>query len=97
MDEMHVMVSGRVQGVGFRDATQRRAHALCLSGWVRNRTNGAVEVYANGDAAALTAFAQWLRQGPPLARVDRVETLPVDDAIGALAVVDQFFVLPTTS
>jgi acylphosphatase len=68
------VVTGRVQGVGFRAATRRKAQALGLTGWVRNRNDGAVEGMASGkDEMAVESFHQWLRQGPPLSRVERVE------------------------
>ena len=68
------VVTGRVQGVGFRAATRRKAQALALSGWVRNRKDGAVEGVIHGkDEMAVESFHQWLRQGPPISRVERVE------------------------
>lgn len=72
-------VSGRVQGVGFRIAAQRRAEALGLRGWVRNHEAGSVEGrVAGADAAALEQFRDWLQQGPAGARVERVDWLPAD-------------------
>lgn len=68
------VVTGRVQGVGFRAATRRKAQALGLTGWVRNRNDGAVEGLACGsDEKVMEQFHQWLRMGPPIARVERVE------------------------
>lgn len=64
------VVTGRVQGVGFRAATTAAAAANGLVGFVRNRPDGAVEGEAQGDAAALAAFRAWLQRGPMLARVD---------------------------
>jgi acylphosphatase len=60
-----------VQGVGFRYACYHEARRLGLSGWVRNKVNGDVEVWAEGDGEKLEAFLQWLRRGPPGARVDQ--------------------------
>ncbi|HEV3045904.1 MAG TPA: DNA polymerase ligase N-terminal domain-containing protein [Solirubrobacteraceae bacterium] len=57
-------VSGRVQGVGFREATRRRALALGLEGWVRNEADGTVAVHAEGPADAVERLAEFLRQGP---------------------------------
>ena len=68
-----VVVTGRVHQVGFRDFTVRRAQALGLTGWVRNRQDGTVEILASGDDAAVAALVDACRQGPPLARVDHVE------------------------
>ncbi|MEW5790256.1 MAG: acylphosphatase [Pseudomonadota bacterium] len=64
-----VIVAGRVQGVAFRAHARRRAAELGLAGWVRNRRDGTVEVWAEGDGAALQALLDWLRRGPPLAEV----------------------------
>ncbi len=65
-------VSGRVQGVFFRDSTRRRALGLGLSGWARNLPDGRVEVLACGAPQALAELEAWLWQGPPHARVDEV-------------------------
>jgi acylphosphatase len=65
-------VSGRVQGVSFRVHTRARALALGLCGHARNLDDGRVEVLAGGDADAIERLADWLRHGPPLARVDAV-------------------------
>lgn len=64
------VVSGRVQGVGFRVATARAAAAHGVVGFVRNRADGAVEGEAQGAEAALATFRAWLQRGPTLARVD---------------------------
>ncbi|HXT71437.1 MAG TPA: acylphosphatase [Vicinamibacterales bacterium] len=68
------LVSGRVQGVGFRYFTQEAAEVEGMSGWVRNLPDGRVEVLAEGDAEALERFALKLARGPAMARVDVVET-----------------------
>lgn len=65
-------ISGRVQGVGFRDALSEQAARLGLTGWVRNRANGEVEALAQGNPEALEALEAWARRGPPSARVARV-------------------------
>lgn len=67
------LVSGRVQGVGFRWFTQRQAEQLGLAGWARNLPDGRVEVVARGSAGALASLSEWLAQGPPTARVENVE------------------------
>ena len=67
------VVSGRVQGVGFRAATRREAQRLGLDGHAVNLPDGRVEVLAQGAARSLEALAEWLQRGPPLARVERVE------------------------
>jgi acylphosphatase len=65
-------VRGRVQGVGFRDATVRRARALGLMGWVRNGEEGEVLVHAEGPADALASFEAFLGEGPRAAGVEEV-------------------------
>ena len=70
MDAARFFVSGRVQGVAFRAHTRAQALALGLRGHARNLADGRVEVLAVGDADAIERLAEWLRHGPPLARVD---------------------------
>jgi acylphosphatase len=66
------LISGRVQGVGFRYFVQSVAIRESLSGWVRNLEDGRVETAAIGDADAMERLERAIRQGPPGARVDRV-------------------------
>ena len=68
-----VVVSGRVQGVGFRAATQAKAQACGVAGWVRNRSDGSVEAAFEGDAEAVAALVAFCRSGPRLARIEHVE------------------------
>ncbi len=70
---VHIIVSGRVQGVFFRANTQEVAQRLGLSGYVRNLPDGRVEVVAEGAEEALRKLIEWCHEGPPLARVERVE------------------------
>ena len=70
---LHVVVRGRVQGVGFRYAAYRRAESLGLAGWVRNRADGSVEAEFDGPRLALEAFLDWCSEGPPHARVSSVD------------------------
>ena len=72
MTQARFIVTGRVQGVGFRAATRNQAIRLGLTGIARNLANGSVEVLAIGEAAALDALEAWLQRGPPLAKVDHV-------------------------
>lgn len=67
------VVTGRVQGVGFRWHVEREARVLGLSGWVRNRADGSVEVLAAGTNDQLNLLYDKLKQGPRAARVDDVE------------------------
>ena len=68
----HVEVEGRVQGVGFRYSTRQRARRLGLVGYVRNRSDGSVEVVCEGPAAKADRLVAWLAEGPPGARVSDV-------------------------
>lgn len=72
-----LIVAGRVQGVGFRWFTKETADGLGLTGWVRNRADGAVEAEAEGTADALDEFERRLRTGNPNARVSGIVTKPV--------------------
>jgi acylphosphatase len=72
-ERVHLLVSGRVQGVFFRGFTEAEARRLGLAGWVRNLPDGRVEVLAEGERASLEALVRHCASGPPAARVDRVE------------------------
>ncbi len=74
------LIGGRVQRVGFRAATRRRALALGLAGYARNLPDGRVEVVACGDPQAITELLGWLQRGPALARVDSVEDVGQGEA-----------------
>jgi len=78
------LISGRVQGVGFRDFAYRRATQLGLSGWTRNLADGRVEVYAVGADDALNRLGAMLHMGPRMADVRHVEEqpAPVDEVSG---------------
>jgi acylphosphatase len=76
------IVRGRVQGVGFRWFVEREAHVLGISGWVRNNSDGSVEVLAQGSREQLAGLRSRLRQGPRAARVDDVEELEAKPAAG---------------
>lgn len=73
MQRLVAVVRGRVQGVGYRDATWREARRLDLRGWVRNRLDGTVEVSAEGADASLKLLEAFLRQGPRMANVTGVD------------------------
>lgn len=83
---LRFVVRGRVQGVGFRWACRRTAQALGVSGWVRNRSDGAVEGVISGPPEALARMVEWLRQGPPGARVDALDTRPAEPVLGDFAI-----------
>ena len=69
----HVIVSGLVQGVGFRYRTYLEATRIGLTGWVRNLPDGRVEALFEGPPVAVTGMLEWCQQGPVLARVDKLE------------------------
>jgi acylphosphatase len=69
---VHLLVSGRVQGVAFRAYTEDEARRLGVSGWVRNLPDGRVEVEAEGERAALLGLVRFCERGPPAARVEEV-------------------------
>lgn len=68
-----IAVTGRVQGVGFRAATQEQALRLGLQGYVKNAADGRVLALAEGEAEAVARFLDWCRQGPRLASVEQLE------------------------
>jgi len=71
---MRAFVSGRVQQVGYRQECRQMARSLGLYGWVRNLTDGRVEVFAQGSAEDLDRLVAWLWSGPPMATVTGVES-----------------------
>lgn len=75
-----MLIGGVVQGVFFRDSCAREAHRHGVVGWVRNRPDGRVEAWLQGDRDAVEELVRWCRQGPPHARVDSVEVTEEDPA-----------------
>ena len=80
---VRLRIRGRVQGVFYRDSTQREAQRMELRGWVRNRSDGSVEAVAQGPPERVAALIDWCHEGPPLARVVEVsvieESVDVDE------------------
>jgi acylphosphatase len=68
-----VVVRGRVQGVFFRAATRETAELLRLCGWVRNRSDGSVEAWLEGERGAIEQMIAWCRRGPDMAHVEGLE------------------------
>jgi acylphosphatase len=76
----HVVVQGVVQGVGYREFTRRAALGLNVSGWVRNRSDGAVEALVRGTAVGVEALIAEMRRGPRFAVVERLTMTELDAA-----------------
>lgn len=75
----HLRVTGRVQGVFFRDSTRREAARVGVAGWVRNCPDGTVEVWLEGRPQPVADVERWIRGGgPPAAAVDEVQVAEVD-------------------
>jgi acylphosphatase len=87
MIRRRVVVQGLVQGVFFRDSVRRRAATAGVSGWVRNRPDGAVEAVFEGDPDAVSQLVAFCHEGPRGARVDAVEvTDEVPEGLGGFAI-----------
>ena len=79
----HLMIHGQVQGVFYRNWAVQAANGLGIAGWVRNRMDGSVEALVEGPAEAVEQFIALARQGPPAARVARIDV--ADVAVEGLA------------
>ncbi|WP_409304033.1 acylphosphatase [Peribacillus sp. SCS-155] len=78
MTDIHINVSGHVQGVGFRYFTQMKAREYQIAGWVRNKDNGTVEVYASGREKDLAMFLSCLKRGNRFSKVEKVTVAPLN-------------------
>jgi acylphosphatase len=78
-----LLIHGRVQGVWYRGWSVETAHGLGVSGWVRNRRDGDVEMLVAGPEMAVEAMIARCREGPPAARVDRIDVSQSDEAAPA--------------
>ncbi|MFL9862178.1 acylphosphatase [Paraburkholderia madseniana] len=87
-----VRVRGLVQGIGYREACVRRAHALGVTGWVRNRMDGSVEAMVQGSPEQLADMCAWLSEGMSAALVDELEVTEVPPPFARF---DHFERLPT--
>ncbi|MFN7085396.1 MAG: acylphosphatase [Burkholderiales bacterium] len=85
----HLLIFGRVQGVGFRFHSERKALELGVTGWVRNRRDGSVEIMVQGKPEAVEAMIAWARRGPASARVSEVR---ITEGSGEFV---EFLTLPT--
>jgi acylphosphatase len=75
----HVEVTGRVQGVGFREFIRTIAQRLGIAGWIRNREDGCVEVAASGNPSQIETLLAAVRRGPAGGNVLEMRTLPIDE------------------
>jgi acylphosphatase len=92
----HVIIRGRVQGVGYRAWTQHEALRRGVEGWVRNRRDGSVEAVFAGPVVLVTAMIEACREGPPSARVEAVDVRTGgDEDIAPRRASERFSVLPT--
>ena len=73
MIRVHVSITGQVQGVFFRRSAKIEAEKLGIVGWVRNESDGSVEIMAQGEKKNVDKFIKWCKKGPPFARVEKVE------------------------
>jgi acylphosphatase len=74
LKRIEIIVRGRVQGVYYRATAEREARQHGLTGWVKNRKDGSVEMVVEGEEDAVKDFLAWAQLGPSTARVDKVET-----------------------
>ena len=75
-NELHcyqIKITGKVQGVWFRDSTLKKARELGVNGFVENQPDGSVYIEAEGTKSALDEFTKWCHEGPPFAKVEKVE------------------------
>jgi acylphosphatase len=75
---LHLFISGRVQGVWFRESMKREAERLGVTGWVRNLDDGRVEAIVCGDQDKIDSVHAWAKKGPPLAQVAQIEMTPAE-------------------
>lgn len=73
MKKVHIYISGRVQGVLFRDSMRRKANQLGLKGWVRNTKDNQVEAVLEGKKEEVERLIEWAKKGPLLSRVDDIK------------------------
>lgn len=71
----HLIISGRVQGVLFRQSARAKALEFSLTGWAHNLLDGKVEIVCEGDREHVKAFVDWCKKGPPLAKVEHVDVM----------------------
>ncbi|MBD2578561.1 acylphosphatase [Oscillatoria sp. FACHB-1406] len=85
---VRLLISGLVQGVGYRYSTVRQAQKYGIKGWVRNLDDGRVEAWLEGDRAAVDRVVQWCHQGPPGAKVREVRL--IDESLSSQPIMTTF-------
>lgn len=88
---VHALISGHVQGVGYRQTCRAVARSLHLVGWVRNLGDGRVEMFAQGHPESVDRLVEWAWTGPSMARVTGVES----DSVPVNATLTDFFIQPS--
>lgn len=78
MRRIRILVTGAVQGVGFRYTTRAEAERIGVTGWVRNLASGRVEAHVQGNERSVDEMRDWLRHGPPYANVERIDVTDVE-------------------
>lgn len=81
MPTVHLLITGKVQGVYYRASAKDKAVELSLTGWVKNTASGDVEAVVTGPNAAILTFIAWCRQGPPSAEVEEVKVEPMSETV----------------
>ncbi len=84
---LHLAISGRVQGVFFRDSMRREAQRLRVTGWVRNCSDGSVEAVVQGSQPAVDAMVHWAQRGPERAQVTRMDVTAMDGCYAGFEII----------
>jgi acylphosphatase len=79
MQTVHLLVTGKVQGVFYRATAKKMAESMGIAGWVKNTANGNVEILAQGNEEDVKAYIHWCKQGPPKAVVTNLAVTERDD------------------
>lgn len=89
MKSYHLSIKGRVQGVFYRESAKREATRLGVTGWVRNKPDGSVELLACGTENTVQKLVEWCKTGPPLAKVTEVTVREVEPQVFAAFTVER--------
>ena len=89
MKSYHLSIKGRVQGVFYRESAKREANRMGVTGWVRNKPDGSVELLACGTEDTVQKLVEWCKTGPPLAKVTEVTVAEVEPQVFAAFTVER--------